>query len=504
MTAARDSAGITMVPLAELAPHPLNPRPSLGDLAELAASIAAQGLFEPLVVLSAAAHAEASRPAGGAGLGPGITHVIVMGHRRHAAARDAGLAAVPVIVRDDLAGPAALAAMIAENRHREGLDPLAEAGAMAELVRQGWRQRRIAAETGCSQAHVSKPMALLQLPEPARDALAGGALSVADALELHKLTGAGQAAGEIISQAVREIKQGHHPANVLSMAKSQLGRAQAAEETRAKLERGGVDLITEQRRERMGWPRVYGDTSAHVGAGCLAALIGWSGEPDYVCTNPASHPGDLSPHARREARAHEDEREGRKAAKARDVACIAIARGPLPSASDLAQLLTTALLSAGGGHSESLRLACRWLTASGAVPPGADHYQWRDQLTARSDHRALQRYAYALAGDELRVRFRWASWGEHHAAHLARLARAAGYVPGAWEQDRLAEAQACADAHGSLTCPHCGCTGAGGCGSGCRIGYDRDQRQVTYECGWDCSRHRAAGRAAGTADRRTG
>src|SRR6266568_5019630 len=480
-----------MVPLAELAPHPLNPRVSLGDLAELAASIASQGLFEPLVVLSAAAHAEASRAAGGGGPGPGITHVIVMGHRRHAAARQAGLAAVPVLVRDDLARPAAVAAMIAENRHREGLDPLAEAGAMAELVRLGWRQRRIAAETGCSQAHVSKRMALLQLPDSARDALAGGSLSVADALELHKLTGAGQAAGEVISQAIREIRQGHHPANVLSMAKSQLGRAQAAEKSRATLERDGVDLVTEQRRERMGWPRVYGDTSAHARAGCLAAMIGWSGEPDYVCTNPAGHPEELPPHARREARAHEDEREGRKAAKARDVACTAIACGPLPPASDLAQLLTAALLGAGGGHSESLRLACRWLAARGAVPPGADHYQWRDQLTASGDLRALQRYAYAyaLADDELRVRSRWASWGEHHAAHLARLAAAAGYVLTAWERARLAEAQACAEARASLSCPHCGCTSASG--SGCRIGYDRDRSQVAYECGWDCGRHRA-------------
>jgi len=248
-----------MVPLAELAPHPLNPRTSLGDLAELAASIAAQGLFEPLVVLSAAAHAEAAQPAGGGNghLPPDITHVIVIGHRRHEAARQAGLTAVPVLLRDDLAGPAAVAAMIAENRHREGLDPLAEAGAMAELVRLGWRQRRIAAETGCSQAHVSKRMALLQLPEPARDALAGGSLSVADALELHKLTGAGEAAGEVIGQAVREIQQGHHPSSVLSMAKSQLGRAQAAEKTRAKLAREGIEIVTDQRRERMGWPRVY-------------------------------------------------------------------------------------------------------------------------------------------------------------------------------------------------------------------------------------------------------
>jgi hypothetical protein len=46
MTAASDSGGIRMVPLAAHAPHPLNPRPGLGDRAELAASIAAQGMFE--------------------------------------------------------------------------------------------------------------------------------------------------------------------------------------------------------------------------------------------------------------------------------------------------------------------------------------------------------------------------------------------------------------------------------------------------------------------------
>ncbi len=501
MTAVADSAGITMVPLAGLAPHPLNPRTSLGDLAELAASIAAQGLFEPLVVLSAAAHAEAAQAARG-GNGhplPGITHVIVMGHRRHEAARQAGLAAVPVLVRDDLAGPAAVAAMIAENRHREGLDPLAEASAMAGLARLGWRQRRIAAETGCSQAHVSKRMALLQLPEPARDALAGGSLSVADALELHKLTGAGEVAGEVIGQAIREIEQGHHPAAVLSMAKSQLGRAQAAEKTRAKLESEGIEVITDQRRERMGWPRVYGDTSAHARAGCLAALIGWSGEPDYVCTNPAGHPEELSPHGRREARAHEDEREGRKAAKARDVACAAIVAGPLPPARVLLHLITTALLDGGGGHAESMRMAARWLAESGAAPRGVDHYRLRDQLAAGGDRGGLQRYAYAyaLAGDEARVRSRWASWDEHHIAHFERLG-AAGYEPTAWEQDRLAEAQACADARGSLACPHCGCTSASGSESSCRVGYDREQGQVAYECGWDCGRHRAAGKEAGS------
>ncbi len=103
--------------------------------------------------------------------------------------RAAGLAEVPVIVRDDLAGGPALAAMVAENRRREDLSPLAAAEAIAELARRGWRQRRIAAETGCGQAHISKRLALLQLPEQARGTLTAGKISVADAQELHKIYG---------------------------------------------------------------------------------------------------------------------------------------------------------------------------------------------------------------------------------------------------------------------------------------------------------------------------
>jgi len=130
-----DSGGITaVVQLANLAEHPENPRSSPGDITELAASIAAQGLFEPLIVVTAAAYA---REGGQQGYpAAAFTHVIVMGHRRAAAAAAAGLDAVPVIVRDDLAGAPAIAAVIAENRHRESLDPLAEARAMAALIQR--------------------------------------------------------------------------------------------------------------------------------------------------------------------------------------------------------------------------------------------------------------------------------------------------------------------------------------------------------------------------------
>ena len=192
--------------------------------------------------------------------------MIEMGHRRAAACAGAGLAEAPVIVRDDLAGAPAIAAMIAENVHREALTPLAEAEGFAELARRGWRQRKIAAETGCSQAHVSKRLALLQLPEQARGALAAGKISVADAQELHKIYGSGHAAAaeKVIGEAVDSITQGYSADIAIRHARAGLDRARAEQATRDKLAAEGIQVVTDQQRARLGWPRLYGDTARHA------------------------------------------------------------------------------------------------------------------------------------------------------------------------------------------------------------------------------------------------
>ncbi len=504
MTApATDSGGITgtaaILPLAWLTAHPRNPREDLGDLTEITQSIRAHGVFEPLVVITAAAYTAAAdadgdteRPAGE------FTHVIVMGHRRAAAARAAGLAEVPVVVRDDLAGADAIAAMIGENLHREGLTPLAEAAAMAELARRGWSQRKIAAEIGCSQAHVSKRLALLQLPELARDAIAAGQLSASQALELHKAASDADAdiAAEVIAKAVADIETGYPADSAVAAARRDAARGQAARNTRAGLEARGIEIITAERRLKMGWPYIPDrDTGIHEKAGCLAASIDYNGRPDYTCTNPASHPATAPADSAR-TRELEDEREIRKAAKARDTACVTIAAGPLPTPDMLARILAASLLD-GTGYSETLRLACKWLRDAGIAPPGADHYAWRGQLAAAGDHAGLTRYAYAyaLAADELHARARHHPWGDRHAAYLARLADAAGYQPTTWEQARLDEARQTTAARGTLSCPDCGCTGAPA-PAGCDVTFDRTAGKPVYECRWDCKTHKARRDAA--------
>jgi ParB/RepB/Spo0J family partition protein len=502
------AAGVVMVPLGELAPHPHNPRQQLGDLAGLIASISAHGLFEPVVVITAEAFTAAAEAAGDPErvAGEGVRYVTLMGHRRAAAAAAAVLAEVPAVVRDDLA-PTARAVMVAENLHREDLTPLEEAGGMAELAAAGWSQRRIAEHIGCGQSHVSKRLALLKLPGAARDALAGGTITAADAGELHKLTGNGGAdevTDAVITEAVEAISQGYHPEIAVNQARSRLRAARAAQETRAQLERDGIEVVPEERVARRGWARLYGDagTGGHQEAGCLAAFISsYSGEASYVCTNPASHPASREgKEARLDEARRETERESRKATKARDAACQQVAAGPLPIARELLPRFASVLLTgSGGGYSEALRLAWRWLRESGAVPADTipDHYAARAVLTAAGgDRTALHRYAFAycLAVEELHVRSRGygaPSWSPRHSAHVQHLTAAAAYQPTGWETRQIAQQQACQDAAGTLACTECGCTEHHESYGTCQVRWDDGQGQPVHGCSWDCTQHKA-------------
>ncbi len=94
-------------------------------------------------------------------------------------------------------------------------------------------------------------MALLQLPEQARDALPDGKVTVETALELHKLTVVGDVAGEAIAEAVRDLERGQHPQYAISTAKERVRRAAAAEQARADLQVRGIEIVTEQRRAQV-------------------------------------------------------------------------------------------------------------------------------------------------------------------------------------------------------------------------------------------------------------
>lgn len=151
----------------EIKPAPDNLRQDIGDLTELVASIHAVGIIEPLVVDQ--------------------NGEILAGHRRHAAARAAGLAQVPVVVRAVSTAAEAAEIMLIENLQRAGLNPIEEGTGYARLAEIGLTQREIAERVGCNQSHVSKRIKLAGLPAEARDLVVAGDLHIDMALDLAHL-----------------------------------------------------------------------------------------------------------------------------------------------------------------------------------------------------------------------------------------------------------------------------------------------------------------------------
>ena len=141
------------IPIEEIETNPDQPRTNVGDLKELARSIEAKGVLEPLLV----------RP-----IGDG-RYRIIAGERRFRAAMEAGLAEVPCIEFDVPENEVVEIAMI-ENLHRRDLHPFEEAEGYAGLAsRHGYTQQQIADGIGKSRVSVTEALSLLDIPENLRD-----------------------------------------------------------------------------------------------------------------------------------------------------------------------------------------------------------------------------------------------------------------------------------------------------------------------------------------------
>ena len=165
----RTGATPTDSPIELLRRNPDQPRRKFdeAELGELAASIAARGVLQPILV----------RPAPGA---PGEWQ-IVAGERRWRAAQKAGLHTVPILVRE-LSDAEVLEIGIVENVQRADLDPIEEAlGYHALLDRFGHTQAEIAQTVGKSRSHVANALRLLMLPDRVQDHLIAGRLSAGHA-----------------------------------------------------------------------------------------------------------------------------------------------------------------------------------------------------------------------------------------------------------------------------------------------------------------------------------
>ncbi|HEY1302766.1 MAG TPA: ParB/RepB/Spo0J family partition protein [Vicinamibacterales bacterium] len=190
--------GVLELDVDRLSPNAHQPRLQMDDakLDELAASIKANGVIQPILVRRV-----------------GERYHIIAGERRWRAAQRAGLRTVPVVVRDVAAGDKALLELaLIENLQREGLNPVDEALAYQRLATEfSLTQDQIAAAVGKDRSSVANFMRLLKLPEEVRADLAAGTLSTGHARALLSLADAAaqrNAAREVIARglSVRETE----------------------------------------------------------------------------------------------------------------------------------------------------------------------------------------------------------------------------------------------------------------------------------------------------------
>lgn len=144
---------IIQIPVTALRSNPKNPRAGVGDVAELASSMKQMGVLEPLIVV-----ADVGELTGD----PTGTYTIVAGHRRHAAAKLAGLETVPCVVRS-MVGIQQLRAMMTENIVRENMTVYDEAQGFQMMIDLGDTPAEIAERTGFSTTTVRRRLKMAEL-----------------------------------------------------------------------------------------------------------------------------------------------------------------------------------------------------------------------------------------------------------------------------------------------------------------------------------------------------
>ena len=169
-----------------------------GALYELAESIKAQGVMQPILVRLLASGENAGK------------YEIIAGERRFRASKLAGLSEVPVLVRD-VPDQAAAAMALIENMQREDLNPLEEAQGMQRLIKEfGLTHEQAAQSVGRSRSAASNLLRLLNLAEPVQTMLMAGDLDMGHARALLSLDRAAQitAANQIAAKkmSVREAE----------------------------------------------------------------------------------------------------------------------------------------------------------------------------------------------------------------------------------------------------------------------------------------------------------
>jgi len=227
-----DSSGdrLTSVPVRDIKPGRYQPRSQMDDegLQELADSIKAQGVIQPVIVRE-----------------HGLSqYELIAGERRWRASQLAGLTEIPVVIKS-IGDEAALAMGLIENIQRENLSPIEEAQGLKRLVDEfGLTHETVAKAVGRSRSAVSNSLRLLALPEPVQEMLFLRQLEMGHARALLPLP-----VMEQLSLAQKAVKNGWSVREV--ERRSQLAQ-QAPQEKKSKTVSPDIRYLNEALTEKLG------------------------------------------------------------------------------------------------------------------------------------------------------------------------------------------------------------------------------------------------------------
>lgn len=304
---------LLQVPLDQIAPHPRNPRRTVTQIGELAASIEQVGILEPLIVAHWPQQLRQPKNAG--------DFLLIAGARRLKAAQKAGLDTVPVLVRADLTSLAEqITAMLQENLHRADLSPVEESDSYQGLLDLDLSRADIAARVARPKKVVSERLRLQRLPERVRQDVHTHQVTLTDALALAEFADA----PEVMASLVEVLGTSMWRFRLEDQQRARKRqRAQEAEERQAR--KAGItildaypeaddedalddedlatwpyadldDLYTNEQVDAFvqehgddGWPQAVIEDHARSCDGHAAVKRGDGVGLDYVCTTPAAH-----------------------------------------------------------------------------------------------------------------------------------------------------------------------------------------------------------------------
>jgi len=237
-TAAREGEPSTL-PLNQLVPGMYQPRTRMdeGALYELAESIKAQGIMQPILVRQLHDGPNAGK------------YEIIAGERRSRAAKLAGLDTVPVLVRN-VPNEAAAAMALIENIQREDLNPLEEAQGLQRLIKEFGLTHELAAQAvGRSRSAASNLLRLLNLADPVQSMLMAGDIDMGHARALLALDRATQiTAANQISAKKMSVREAESLVKKLSAEFNLVPQKPKSEKSRdiKRIEEELSDLLTAQ------------------------------------------------------------------------------------------------------------------------------------------------------------------------------------------------------------------------------------------------------------------